>query len=98
MSGYVFSKTAENDLIDIYCYGFLEHGERQAELYQQALKAKCVFLADNPKLYREREEFTPPVRIHSHKKHLIVYIIKDDHILIIRILHERMNISDHLEN
>ncbi len=98
MSGYIFSNETENDLIEIYCYGFLNHGERQAELYQQALKAKCQFLADNPKLYREREEFTPPVRIHPHEKHLIVYMIEEDHILIIRILHERMNVSDHLEN
>lgn len=97
MSGYLFSNAAKDDLIAIYLYGFLNHGERQAELYQQALKAKCEFLAANPKLYRQREEFTPPVRMYPYKKHLILYIIKDSHILIVRILHARMSLPNHLE-
>ena len=36
---YVFSEKAENDLIEIYRYGFLNHGKRQAELYQQSSPA-----------------------------------------------------------
>lgn len=97
MSLYVFSEKAENDLIEIYRYGFLHHGERQAELYQQSLKEKCQFLADNPLLYRERKEFTPPVRIHHHKKHLIIYTVETDHILIVRIRHDRMELSGYLD-
>ncbi|MCF7971170.1 MAG: type II toxin-antitoxin system RelE/ParE family toxin [Methylococcaceae bacterium] len=98
MSGYVFSKEAENDLIEIYRYGFLEHGVRKAEIYQQSLKAKCEFLSCNPKLNREREEFTPPVRIHPHKEHLIIYLIEEDYILILRVLYKKMDIPNHLEN
>ena len=97
MTLYVFSREAENDLIEIYRYGFLNHGERQAERYQEALKEKCQFLADNPLLCRERDEFTPPVRIHHHKKHLIIYTIEADHILIVRIRHERMDLPQHLD-
>ena len=96
MSLYVFSKEAENDLKEIYCYGFLNHGERQADFYKDALKDKCQFLADNPYICRERDEFTLPVRIHHHKKHLIIYIVEADHILIVRLLHERMDIPQHL--
>ena len=44
MSLYVFSKESENDLKEIYCYGFLNHGERQADVYKDALKDKCQFL------------------------------------------------------
>ncbi len=97
MGLYVFSKEAENDLIEAYRYGLLNHGERQAELYQESLKQKCQFLADNPLLCRERDEFMPPVRIHHHKKHLIIYIIEADHILIVRIRHERMDLPQHLD-
>jgi len=97
MIRYVFSKETENDLIEIYRYGFLNHSERQAERYQKSLKEKCQFLADNPRLYREREEFSPPVRIHHHKKHLIIYIIEADHILIIRVLHEGMETEQYLQ-
>ncbi|MEE9398298.1 MAG: type II toxin-antitoxin system RelE/ParE family toxin [Methylococcales bacterium] len=98
MSHYVFSRQAENDLIEIYRYGYLNHGQRKAELYQEALKRKCELLADSPYICRERNEFTPPVHIHPHKKHLIIYTIETDHILIIRFCHERMNIPQYLEN
>ena len=97
MGRYVFSKKAEKDLIEIYHYGFLNHDEQKAELYVESLKEKCQALADNPFLYRERKEFTPPVRIYHHKKHLIIYAVETDHILIVRILHERMNVEKHLE-
>lgn len=98
MPRYIFSNEADNDLIEIYRYGFLNHGERKAELYQEALKEKCQFLADNQYICRERDEFTPPVRIHHHKKHLIIYTIEADNILIIRFCHERMDILQYLEN
>ena len=32
MSLYVFSKKAENDLIEIYRYGFINYGENRADL------------------------------------------------------------------
>jgi toxin ParE1/3/4 len=93
----IFSKKAEKDLIEIYRYGFLNHDEQKAELYIESLKEKCQVLADNPFLYRERKEFTPPVRIYHHKKHLIIYTVETNHILIVRIQHERMDIQKHLE-
>ena len=92
-----FSKKAEKDLIEIYRYGFLNHDEQKAELYVESLKEKCQALADSPFLYRERKEFTPPVRIYHHKKHLIIYTVETNYILIVRIQHERMDIQKHLE-
>ena len=97
MRQYVFSKKAEKDLIEIYRYGFLNHDEQKAELYVESLKEKCQALADNPFLYRERKEFTPPVRIYHHKKHLIIYTVETNYILIVRIQHERMDIQKYLE-
>jgi toxin ParE1/3/4 len=98
MGHFIFTKKAETDLIEIYRYSFLNYGERQADFYIEALKQKCRFLADNPLLYRERDEFTTPVRIHHHKKHLIVYTLERDHIVIIRLLHERMDVGQKLEH
>ena len=37
----------------------------------------------------ERTEFDPPVRLHPHKAHLIVYRLEADHLLVIRVLHRR---------
>ncbi len=96
MSLYVFSKGAENDLVEIYHYGFINYGENKADLYIEALKEKCQFLADMPNLYPDCDEFNPPVKIHHHQKHLIIYVIETDGLLIVRVLHERMDIQQHM--
>jgi toxin ParE1/3/4 len=95
MAKYVLSNKAEGDLAEIYRYGFVNFGERQADLYAEQLKAKCQTLSENPMLYRERDEFTPPVRIGYHGKHLIIYTIEDDYIFIVRILHGSMDVPYH---
>jgi toxin ParE1/3/4 len=97
MSRYVFSNEAENDLVEIYRYGFITYGENKADLYIEALKEKCQFIADMPDICPDRDEFNPPVKIYHHKKHLIIYIVETDFILIIRVLHERMDIQQHME-
>jgi len=97
MSLYVFSKEAENDLLEIYRYGFINYGESKVDLYIEVLKEKCQFLADMPNLGPDRDEFNPPVKIHHHRKHLIIYVIEDDSILIVRVLHDRMDIQQHME-
>ena len=96
MNLYVFSKEAENDLVEIYHHGFINYGERKADLYIEALKEKCQFLAGMPNLCPDHEEFSPPVKIHHHKKHLIIYIVETEYILIVRVLHERMDIQQHI--
>ena len=95
---YIFSKEAENDLMEIYHYGFLNYGESKADLYISALKDQCQFLSCNPSICRERKELTPPVRIYHHKKHLIIYTLEAAYILIVRICHERMDIPRYLDN
>ncbi len=97
MSRYVFSNEAENDLVEIYRYGFITYGENKADLYIEALKEKCQFLTDIPNFCPDRNEFNLPVKIHHHKKHLIIYIVETDYILIVRVLHERMDIQKHME-
>lgn len=52
-----------------------------------------VFLAENPFVSNERYEFDPPVQIHPHGKHLIVYTVEGNFILIVRVLHQRMDLG-----
>ena len=53
-------------------------------------------IADNPRIAPERMEYMPPVRIHHHAKHYIVYLVEDDHILIVRLLRDEMDLTKHL--
>lgn len=54
-------------------------------------------LADMPNLCPDRDEFNLPIKIHHHKNHLIIYIVKSEYILIVRVLHDRMDVQQHME-
>ena len=90
------SPETDNDLIKIYEYGFLKFGEAQAEKYFSELQDCFQLLNESPFICRERDEFNPPVRICHHGRHLIIYLIMDDYILIVRVLHERMDVQRRL--
>ena len=86
---YKTTRQADQDIIDIYVHGVQEFGTDQAERYHRGLTSTFELLVTNPRLARERREFHPPVRIHPYEAHLIVYLVRDDGILIVRVLHGR---------
>ena len=89
---------AEQDLINIWLYTYSEWGEAQAGQYLDDLESAMALVAEQPLLCREREEFVPPVRIHSHAHHLIVYQALEGGITVIRVLHENMDVDAQLED
>ena len=95
---YKLTPDADDDLIEIYVHGFLNFGETQAEKYFSELEDCFEVLSNAPLICRERTEFTPPVRIHHHGRHLVIYVIQDDRILIVRVLHDSMDIPRHLSS
>ncbi|MDP6567161.1 MAG: type II toxin-antitoxin system RelE/ParE family toxin [Alphaproteobacteria bacterium] len=96
MPGFRVSKKARADIVDIGLYTQRRWGREQRRKYLSGLETGFARLADNPNLAAERTEFDPPVRIHRHERHLIVYRAKGDGILIIRVLHESMDIAARL--
>ncbi len=95
---YKLTPKAENDLTEIYLHGFLNFGETQAEKYFSELEDCFQVLSETPFIGRERTEFSPPVRIHHHGRHLVIYVIQEDRILIIRVLHDSMDVQRHLSS
>jgi toxin ParE1/3/4 len=89
---------ADEDLINVLIYGCQNFGAVKAENYFEEINRTFWFLAENPLACPEYAEFEPPVRIHPHGKHLIVYRIEKDYILIIRVLHNRTNVAQQLDN
>ena len=63
----------------------------QADRYADTLADLFETIATMPTLARERAEFTPPVRIHAHEAHVIVYTIAADHVVILRLLGGRQD-------
>jgi toxin ParE1/3/4 len=88
---YRTTRQADQDIIDIYLHGYGQFGQKQAEQYHEGLAAVLDLIADNPRMARERPEFTPPVRLHPYRSHLIVYRLDDAGVLVVRILHGRQD-------
>lgn len=88
---------AEQDLLEIWLHSFHQWGEEHADSYLDALETAINLLAAQPLMCRERIEFTPPVRIHHHARHLVVYQALDNGINVIRVLHESMEIEVQLD-
>ena len=92
---YKVSQKAQAEIIDIYLYGVEHFTEQQSDSYHASLSAAFDILAQNPELARERTELEPPVRVHPHGSHLIIYRIEDDRdIFIISIRHAREDWQD----
>lgn len=87
---------ARADLEEIWLYTVDQWGLMQAEKYLEELEQSFRLLTENPWICLERDEFTPPARIYHYGRHLIVYLEKEDYILIVRVLHDNMDIVRHL--
>lgn len=96
--GYRVSRAAESDLRKIGRYTQDTWGKTQRRKYLQAINERFQFIADNPQLSRERSEFTPPVRILPHERHLIVYLTDEKGVLILRVLHAAMDVDEQLSS
>ena len=90
------SVAADNDLIEIYQYTFDTFGKAKAESYFAELTDAMVTISESPYIYRERTEFVSPVRIARAGQHLVVYSIEIDFVLIVRVLHSRMEIEEQI--
>ena len=86
---YQLTREAEEDLISIAERGIELFGERQAQFYHNALFDLFEVISANPKIARERNELSPPVRVHPFKAHVVIYQIEGDGVSIIRIRHGR---------
>lgn len=95
-SGWVIRPAAETDLSDIWHYGADNWGIEQADRYADGFFALFDLLADFPEMARERNEFTPPVRIHPSGVHLVIYRTDGQGVEIIRILHAHQNLTAYL--
>lgn len=96
MASYRISNAAKADIRLIGEYTQKQWGKGKRRQYLADMQDKFTLLAENPLMVREDDSFTPPVRLCPHAQHLIVYVIDRSDILIVRILHGSMNITDQI--
>ncbi len=83
---------AERDLQKIWAFGVRTWSADQADSYIDRMVAVFELLAAFPELARQRDEFTPPVRIHPAGSHLVVYRGRAGGVDILRILHNQRDL------
>ena len=88
---YRLSPRAVVDLEGIWRFTAETWSVDQADRYIDGLTRLFEIIAFMPTLARERSEFKPPVRIHVHEAHLIVYTVAEDHVAIQRLLGGRQD-------
>jgi toxin ParE1/3/4 len=88
---YKTSSLADEDIVRIYVQGARTFDAAQAELYFNDLIRCFDLLTERPLIARKRSEFSPPVRVHFHRAHVIVYFVRAEEILIVRGLDGRQD-------
>ena len=87
------TRLAEEDLIDIWYFSFSEWGEQQADYYLDELNEGLSFLEDNPELGVVCDDIRAGYRKLKINRHLVFYLLKENEIQIIRVLHESMDVD-----
>ena len=90
------TREAEEDVTNIYRYSFENFGEAQADTYHDGLNDCFRLLADTPLIGRDYGSLRPGLRRYEQASHSVYYRLTDTGILILRVLHRRMDPARHL--
>ncbi|MFY8136525.1 MAG: type II toxin-antitoxin system RelE/ParE family toxin [Flavobacteriales bacterium] len=98
MAKYQLTKLAVNDLSEIWEYTYETWSEGQADKYYNLLLNAFESLAKKPKQGKIYDEISDEILCKRVSRHLIFYReLKDQHIEIIRILHESMDLKNQFQ-
>lgn len=94
---YQLTEEADRDVEEILAYSVKSFGVTQTQHYFVALKECIELLADNPNMGLSAEDILPEYLRFPHESHIIFYKHLSASILVVRILHERMDPKLHLK-
>jgi toxin ParE1/3/4 len=96
---YKLTNKAVDDLTKIWEYTIEKWSEQQADKYYAALIASCQAIADNPEMGKNYVDISTDLFGFRINRHIIFYRkIADQPIEITRILHERMDLKNRLND
>jgi len=91
-----YTQAARQDLKAIYRSSARQFGLAQADAYRDGLLAALGFCAENPTVVREIVDNSRALRAHPYRSHLIIFVIDDETVSIVRVLHSRQDIHRNL--
>ena len=94
MAKWHLTRKAVDDIDSIWRYTVEKWSEQQADIYYNGLVAEFKLIADAKSNFdREYAEIREGLFCHHYRKHLIFYRKTGGDILVIRVLHEQMDIK-----
>ena len=95
---FAISKKAVADLEEIWLYTVEKWSTDQADRYYNLIFDEINYICRNSNSGKSMEHFRKGYRASKVKSHFIFYRIVNDTIEVIRILHERMDIGNRLND
>jgi len=96
---YIISTKATEDLEKIWQYTYFRWSEKQADKYYNLIIEKIEFIAQNATVGRTMDDIKEGYRQYPIESHIIFYRISENNIVIvIRILHQNMDIPNRLKD
>ena len=95
MADYRLTRSAEADFQDIAAYTISKFGILQARRYRDGLERALAALAKHPLRGRAASDLAPGLRRWRYRSHVILFIPEAGGVLIVRVLHQRMDIPRH---
>ncbi len=92
-AGYRLSRRAAMDLSAIADYTIGRFGLAQAREYRDQLKSCFDELSKNPMMGRRAEQLAKGLRCFEHGSHVVYYLCGAAEIVVVRVLHFRMDAS-----
>lgn len=87
MRKWIFSKSAQQDLLAIWSY-IARNNVTAADKLESDVYAACNFLEENPGAGHERSDLTPrAVRFWTVRKQYIIVYLAGNQLRIVRVLH-----------
>lgn len=96
MADFRLTPAALNDLEGIWRYTVQRWGTAQAERYLDALNARFEGLAQAPRSAPACDHIRPGYRRQAVEHHVVFYRLEGDTVIVVRVLHERMDVPRHL--
>ena len=97
MAGYMFTNEAVKDLEEIWSYTKQIWSIVQADRYYSLIIDEIEFISSNPLLVRSIDYIKEGYRSTKVKSHIIFYKQEKDAIVVVRILHQRMDTENKMK-
>lgn len=94
----IVTEPAQDDILATLRHSMMIWGESQAEVYAYRLNTALRELADFPLLGVARDDLSPGLRSLQVGQHVILYRADERNVVIIRVLHKRMDLATHLRD